>query len=106
MGVGIGAMATTFLAELGQTEQALGEAGRLAEQLEAAGNIHFTEPRSVQLHLLAERGGNGRTSSLDQLVATARASGDRMDYALVFTAAAGMLLAGGHSQEAKALLAS
>jgi tetratricopeptide (TPR) repeat protein len=46
----------TALADIGQTEQALAEAGPLADRLQAAGDIAFFGPRALQLRLLAERG--------------------------------------------------
>jgi hypothetical protein len=52
----IASTSTTFLAELGRPEQALAEAEPLAERLHAAGDLAYTEPRSLQLHVLAERG--------------------------------------------------
>ena len=45
---------------LGQAEQALTEAAPLAERIEAAGDVVFIEPRSLQLRLLAERGDHQR----------------------------------------------
>ena len=94
--LGIAAMSTTFLAELGRPEQALAEAVPVAERLEAAGDINFTEPRSVQLRLLAERGAHKHAPAGDELLATARESSQPQDYALAFSAAARLLLAQGH----------
>ena len=54
--LGIAAMSTTFLAESGRAEQALAEAGPVAERLQAAGDIDYIEPRSVQLRLLCRAG--------------------------------------------------
>ena len=102
--LGIAGTTTTFLAELGQTEQALAEAVPLAERLQAAGDVNVTEPRSVQLRLLAERDAHERAPAADELVATARESSEPQDYALVFTAAAQLLLAQGHRERASALL--
>ena len=100
----IASESTTFLAELGRSEQALAEAVPLAERLEAAGDINFTEPRSLQLRLLAERGAHGQAPAADALLATARASGQPVDYALCFSAAVRLLLAQGDQQRASALL--
>jgi class 3 adenylate cyclase len=100
----IAAMSTTFLAELGQSERALAEAEPLAERLQAAGNIDFTEPRSLQLRLLAERGAHEHAPAADELIARARESGDPQDYALAFAAGARLLLAQGRLQQANALL--
>jgi hypothetical protein len=98
-------MSATFLAELGEAEQALTEAEPLAERLQAAGNIYFTEPRSLQLRLLAERGAHEHAPALDELVARARESGEPQDCALAFAAATQVLLAQGQAQRARALLA-
>jgi tetratricopeptide (TPR) repeat protein len=100
----IACMRTTFLAQLGRAEQALNEAGPLAERLEAAGDIHSTEPRSVQLRLLAERGAHDHAQSTDELVAAARTNGDPQDYADTFSAVTQVLLAQGHPQQATPLL--
>ena len=102
--LGIAAMSATFLAELGQAEQALADAVPLAERLEAAGDIFFTEPRSQQLRLLAERGAHEHAPAADKLLATARESGEPQDYALAFSAAVRLLLAQGQQQRASALL--
>ena len=77
--LGIAAMSTTFLAESGRAEQALAEAGPLAERLEAAGDVSSIEPRSVQLRLLAERGAHEQAPAADELLATARESGRATD---------------------------
>ena len=102
--LGITSMSATFLADLGQSEQALAEAVPLAERLEAAGDINSTEPRSLQLRLLAERGAHEHAPAADELLATARESGEAQDYAMAFTAATRLLLAQGHRQQANALL--
>ena len=100
----IAATSATFLAELGRSEQALAEAVPLAERLEAAGDIASVESRSLQLRLLAERGAHEHAPAADELLATTRESGQPQDYALAFTAAARLLLAQGHRQQANALL--
>jgi tetratricopeptide (TPR) repeat protein len=102
--LGIAAMSTTFLADLGRPEQALAEAVPLAERFEAAGDITSTEPRSIQLRLLAERGAHEHAPAVDQLLATAREAGQPQMYALAFSAAARVLLAQGHRERASALL--
>ena len=56
LALGIAGMSTTFLAESGRAEQALAEAGPVAERLQAATDAGYIEPRSVQLRLLCERG--------------------------------------------------
>jgi len=101
---GIAAMSTTFLAELGQPEQALAEAVPLAERFEAAGDITSTEPRSVQLGLLAERGAHAHAPAVDELLAMAREAGQPQMYAMAFSAALRLLLAQGHRERASALL--
>lgn len=98
-------MTTTFLAELGQAEQALADAEPVAERLQAAGDVVFVEPRSVQLRLLAERGAHEHAPTPDELLAAARESGEPQDYALAFAAVARLLLAQGERQQAQALLA-
>ena len=92
----IAGMSTTFLAELGQAEQALAEAAPLADRLEAAGDISSIEPRSVQLRLLAERGAHEHAPAADELLTAARDSGQPQCYAQAFAAAARLLLAQGH----------
>jgi class 3 adenylate cyclase/tetratricopeptide (TPR) repeat protein len=102
--LGIAAMSTTFLANLGRPEQALAEAVPLAERFEAAGDIMFTEPRSVQIGLLAERGAHEDAPAVDELLATAREAGQPQMCAMAFSAAARLLLAQGHRERASALL--
>ncbi len=97
-------MSTTFLAERGFPEQALAEAEPLAERLQAAGDIFFTEPRSLQLRLLAERGAHEHAPAADVLAAAARGSGEPQDVALAFAAGARLLLAQGRPQQANTLL--
>ena len=100
----IAGMSTTFLAALGQAEQALAEAVPLAERLEAAGSIDSFEARSLQLRLLAERGAHEHAPAADELLATARESGQPQLYAEAFTAVTRLLLAQAHRQQANALL--
>ncbi|HEX9351890.1 MAG TPA: adenylate/guanylate cyclase domain-containing protein [Gaiellaceae bacterium] len=100
----IACMSADFLAESGQPEQALAEAEPLAERMQAAGNIFFTEPRSLQLRLLAQRGAHEHAPAADEFVATARESGEPQVIALSFAAAAQLLLAQGHCAQAKSLL--
>ena len=102
--LGIAAMRPTFLAELGQPEQALAEALPMAERLEAASDVTSVEPRSLHLRLSAERGVHGQASAADELVATARESGEPQMIAMAFTAAARLLLLEGHPQPATELL--
>ena len=104
LALGIAGMSTTFLAESGRAEQALAEAGPVAERLQAASDAGFIEPRSVQLRLLCERGACEEAPAADELLATARESGQPQDYAIAFTAGARLLLAQGLRQQASALL--
>jgi tetratricopeptide (TPR) repeat protein len=101
--LGIAAMRATFLAESGQTEQAVAEAEPMAEGL-ASGHIISVEPRSLQLRLLAARGAHESAPAADAVVAAARESGEPQIYAVAFTAAAALLLARRRSREARALL--
>jgi class 3 adenylate cyclase/tetratricopeptide (TPR) repeat protein len=103
--LGIAAQSATFLAELGQPEEALAEAETPAEHLQAAGDISFAEPRSLQLRLLAERGRNEQAAAPDELVTRARESGEPQMIAVAFAAAARLLRAEGRVQQARALLA-
>jgi class 3 adenylate cyclase/tetratricopeptide (TPR) repeat protein len=99
----IASMSTTFLAELGRTEEALAEAERIAERLQAAGSIGF-ETRTLRLRLLAQRGAHEHAPPADELVAAARKSPETQDSALAFAAAARLLLVQGRTEEAMALL--
>jgi class 3 adenylate cyclase len=101
----IAAMSTTFLAELGEAAHALAEAEPLAERLEAAGDLNFTEPRAVQLRLLAERGAQEHAPSPDALLAAARASGLPEKCMGAIAAAARLLVAQAKPGRAQALLA-
>ena len=102
--LGIAGMSATFLADLGQSEHALAEAEPLAERLAAAGDILFTEVRSLQLRLLAERGAHEHAPAADALVAAARESVEPQVSAVAFAAGARLLLAQGRPQQANALL--
>ena len=102
--LGIAGMSATFLAELGQPEQALAEAVPAVERLEAAGNIVSTEPRSLQVRLLAERSAHEQAPYADELVLRARESGEPQMIAVAFAAAARLLRAQDRPQEARALL--
>jgi class 3 adenylate cyclase/tetratricopeptide (TPR) repeat protein len=92
------------LAELGQTEQALSDAARLADQLEQTGDIQFTEPRSLQLRLLTERGQHDRAPSPEPMLKTARDSGQPQLMAVAVAAAASLLHAQHHPDQARRLL--
>jgi predicted ATPase/class 3 adenylate cyclase len=102
----ITAQSLTFLAELGRAEQALREAGPLAERAETARQINaFSEARAVQLHLLAERREHDQAhAAAEKLVAAARESGQSALIADAFAAAAELLLARGQPSQAQTLL--
>jgi class 3 adenylate cyclase/tetratricopeptide (TPR) repeat protein len=102
--LGISALRTTYLVELGRSEQALAESEPLAARMEAAGDVDFTEPRSTQLRLLAERGAHDQAPAVDELVARARDSGEAQLLAIVYSAAARLLLTQGHPELATALV--
>jgi class 3 adenylate cyclase/tetratricopeptide (TPR) repeat protein len=92
------------LAELGQTEQALAEAGPLADRLQPTGDIGFVGPRLLQLRLHAERGTPEQAPAPDELVTAARAIGIPELIAPAFAAAAQLLLAQHQAEQAQALL--
>ena len=92
------------LAALGQTEQALAEAGPLADRLQAAGDIAFIESRTVQLWLHAERGTPQQAPAHDELLTTARDMRLVTETTALFMAAAHLLLARGEPEQARALL--
>jgi class 3 adenylate cyclase/tetratricopeptide (TPR) repeat protein len=95
----------TFLAACGRSEDALVVAAqRVAEQMELAGDSRLIEARSVQLGLLAKLGERAEAAAAEQLVATARETGEPQLIANGFAAAAQLMLAGGHNERATALL--
>jgi class 3 adenylate cyclase len=96
---------TTVLAELGQTEQALNSATHLADQLEPTGNVGFTDPRSLQLRLLTERGQHDQAPSPEPMLKAARDSGQPQHMAVTVAAAANLLHAQQHPDQARHLLA-
>jgi len=93
-----------YLAELGRIEDAFTDAVRLADRLEQAGNIDFTEPRSLQVRLLAERGQNQEAADPEPLLKAARDSGQPQMMALTVAAVASLLHAQGHPEQASLLL--
>jgi class 3 adenylate cyclase len=102
----IGGSSLTYLAELGRSERALAEARPLAERAEAAGMAVAIDTRAVQVRLLAERGeGRQELAAAEQLVADARETDQPQLLAVILIAAAKLLLAHGHPQAARALLA-
>jgi class 3 adenylate cyclase/tetratricopeptide (TPR) repeat protein len=94
----------SLLAELGQTEQALAEAGPLADRLQTAGDIDHVSARALQLRLLAESGTPQQAPAPDELVTAARDIGLPGFIALAFAAAAQLLLAQRRPERAHALL--
>jgi class 3 adenylate cyclase/tetratricopeptide (TPR) repeat protein len=102
--VGIAVQRLTFLAACGRSEDALDDAQPVAEQAEAAGDATRIEARSVQLDLLGKRGERAQADAAEQLSATARGTGEPQQIAGAFAAAAQLMLADGHNEQAKALL--
>jgi class 3 adenylate cyclase/tetratricopeptide (TPR) repeat protein len=94
----------TALADLGHTEQALAEAGPLADRIEAGGDMSYVEPRALALRLLAERGAPEEAPTPDALVAAVRGIGLPAFTAIAFAAVAQLLLAQGDREQARALL--
>jgi len=94
----------TFVAACGHPEQALADAESVATGAEAAGMATLIEVRSVQLGLRARRGEGAGTAAAEQLVATARESGEPELIAGGFAAAIDVMLAGGDYERATALL--
>ena len=93
-----------ILAQLGQTQEALAEAGRLAEPLWTSGDISLLDMRAVKLWLLAECGSPEQDSDLDELVEDARRTGLQEMIANVLPAAAQTLLAQRQPERARTLL--
>jgi tetratricopeptide (TPR) repeat protein len=92
------------LAELGQAEQALAEAGPISEHLEAAGDIAFVYPRTVQLWLHAQRGTPEDAPSPEELLATAREMNKPMELQAALMSVAHLLFARGEAERARTLL--
>jgi hypothetical protein len=95
---------TPHLAELGQTEQALSEAAPQADRLEQTGDASFTEPRALQLRLLTEQGRHDQAPSPEPMLKTARDSGEPQRMADAVAAAASLLVAQAHPEQARLLL--
>ena len=100
----IAGMRLTFVAACGHSERALAEVESVAKRAEAAGDSTLIEARSVQLRLQGRRGEGAETAAAEQLVATARETGEPQIMAMGFAAAAQRMFAGGHNERAKALL--
>jgi hypothetical protein len=93
-----------LLAELGQTEQALAEAGPLAERIEAGGDMVWLWVRGVQLRLLADTGTPELAPDPEPLLAAARETGLPDLIVDMLGAAARLRLAQGHPEKARGLL--
>lgn len=93
------------LAEIGQIDEALSDATRLADQLEQAGDIAFVEPRSLQLRLLAQRGRHQQAPDPQPMLGAARDSGEPQYLAFALAAAAPLLHIQGDTRQARSLLA-
>jgi tetratricopeptide (TPR) repeat protein len=94
----------TALAELGRTEQALAEAGPIADQIEAAGDMSYVATRALHLQLLAETGASEQAPVPEELAEAARSTGIPGFMVLAVSAAAQILLARGQGEQARALL--
>jgi class 3 adenylate cyclase/tetratricopeptide (TPR) repeat protein len=92
-----------FLAELGRVDEALAQAGPLADRLQASGDIAFVDARTLQLRLLTERGTPGE-SGLDDLLSAVREFGLPQLTAMALVVAAQLLLALGKHDQARAML--
>jgi class 3 adenylate cyclase/tetratricopeptide (TPR) repeat protein len=93
-----------ILAEVGRVQQALADAVPLADRLQRAESIAFTEPRSLQVRLLAERGEHDQAPAPEPLLAAARDTGEPQFIAMAVAAAAPLLCARGRCEQARALL--
>ncbi len=93
-----------LLAELGRTEEALTEAGLIAEPLEASGDMSWISLRTLQLALLAERGSTEQALDVDELVEAARQTDLAGMIGTALAAAARSQLARGLPERALALL--
>jgi tetratricopeptide (TPR) repeat protein len=93
-----------LLAELGQTERALAEAGPLAEEIEAGGDMAWVTVRAVQLRLLAATGAPELAPDPEPLLDAARETGLPDLIADVLGAAAQLRLVQGHPEQARGLL--
>jgi class 3 adenylate cyclase/tetratricopeptide (TPR) repeat protein len=96
------ANAVFLLAELGQTDEALAEAGGVADRVEAEGDMSYLPARLVLLRLHAERGTAEQAPDPEKLVSAARHIGQFMASALA--AAAQLVLARRQSIHAHGLL--
>jgi class 3 adenylate cyclase/tetratricopeptide (TPR) repeat protein len=93
-----------LLAELGRTEEALSEAARVAEPLEASGDMAWIDLRVLRSALLTECGSSEQAGDVDELVDAARETGLPEFIGLALAAASQLLLAQGRPEQAHALL--
>jgi tetratricopeptide (TPR) repeat protein len=93
-----------FLAQLGQTQQALAEAERVVEPVAASGDMSVLDVRAVKLKLLVESGSPRQDRDLDELVEAARQTGMQDLIATALAPAAQMLVAQRHLDRARTLL--
>jgi tetratricopeptide (TPR) repeat protein len=93
-----------FLAQLGQTQEALAEAERVAGPLSASGDMSLFDVRALKLQLLAECGSPEQARDLDELVEAARQTGLQDVIASALAPAAQMLLAQRQPERARTLL--
>ena len=92
------------LAALGKTDDALVEAGPIADRLEASGDISSVYPRMVQLWLHAERGTPEEAPAPDRFLSAARAIDKPVETAATVMAVAHLLSARGERERARMLL--
>ena len=93
-----------LLAELGQTEQALAEAGPLADRIEEAGDMSALSLRALQLQLLAETGAAERAPDPEPLLSAARDTGLPDLIGAALAAVARLRIAQGRTDDARSLL--
>jgi hypothetical protein len=94
----------TFIAACGDSERALAEVEAVAAPLEAAASMGMIEARATQLVLLVRRGEGTDTAAAEQVVATARATGEPQMLALAYAATIQLMIACGDPVRARALL--
>jgi class 3 adenylate cyclase/tetratricopeptide (TPR) repeat protein len=94
----------SFRAELGRVEEALAEAGPLADAIEANGDMSWLSLRALQLRLLAETGAHRLAPDPEPLLAAGRESGLPDTIADAVAASAQLHLALGRPEEGRALL--
>ena len=93
-----------LLSDLGRTEEALAEADRVTEPLEASGDMAWIDLRVLRLSLLSERGSSEQAADVDELVDAARETGLPAFISMALAAAAQVLVARGRPEQARPLL--